>query len=125
MSKDQPKKTTKLRTILVHKVQLHPRHLNPESTRSCRPLGPANPPPKDDTTSDEGNPPPREPPTSSQLPAIDPIALTNSLAANVHNREDEIATLQNQIGILLINEQDCIMRMLCEEMDRNKSRHAS
>ena len=28
MSKDQPKKTTKLRTILVHKVQLHPRHLN-------------------------------------------------------------------------------------------------
>ena len=28
MSKDQPKKTTKLRTILVHKVQLHPRLLN-------------------------------------------------------------------------------------------------
>ena len=28
MSKDQPKKTTKLRTILVHKVQLHHRLLN-------------------------------------------------------------------------------------------------
>ena len=28
MSKDQPKKTTKLHTILVHKVQLHPWLLN-------------------------------------------------------------------------------------------------
>ena len=28
MSKDQPTKTTKLHTIPVHKVQLHPRHLN-------------------------------------------------------------------------------------------------
>ena len=99
----------------------------PEPTRSRRPSGSANPPPEDDTTSDEGDPPPHKPPTSSQLPAINPVALTNSLAATVRSREDEIATLQNQIGILinqnqhLRNEQDCIMRMLHEEMDRNKS----
>ena len=73
----------------------------PEPTRSRRPSGPANPPPEDDTTSDEGDPPPREPQTSSQLPAIDPVALTNSLAATVRSCEDEIATLQNQIGILI------------------------
>ena len=103
----------------------------PEPTRTHGPLGRTNPPPKDDTTSDEGDPPPREPPTSSQLPAIDPVTLTNSLAATVRSREDEIATLQNQIGILinqnqhLMNEQDRIMRMLHDEMDRNESCRAS
>ena len=99
----------------------------PEPTRSRRPSGPANPPPEDDTTSDEGDPPPREPPTSSQLPAIDPVALTNSLAATICSCEDKIATLQNQIGILinqnqhLMNKQDCIMCMLYKEMDCNES----
>ena len=99
----------------------------PEPTKSHRPSGPANPPPEDDTTSDKGDPPPREPPTSSPLPAIDPVALTNSLAATVRSREDEIAILQNQIGILinqnqhLMNEQDRIMRMLREEMECNES----
>ena len=103
----------------------------PEPTRSRRPLGPANPPPEDDTTSDKGEPPPREPPTSSQIPAIDPVTLTNSLAATVLSRKDEIAILQNQIGILinqnqyLMNKQDRIMCMLRKEMDRNKSCHAS
>ena len=98
-----------------------------EPTRSRRPSGPSNPPPKDDMTSDEGDPPPREPPTSLQLPAIDPVTLTNSLAATVRSHEDKIATLQNQIGILinqnqhLMNEQDRIMRMLREEMERNES----
>ena len=103
----------------------------PEPTRSRRPSGPANPPSEDDTTSDKGDPPSREPPTTSQLPAIDPVALTNSLATTVRSREDEIATLQNQIGILinqnqhLMNEQDRIMRMLREEMERNESQRAS
>ena len=103
----------------------------PEPTRSCRPSGPANPPPKHDTTSDGGEPPPHKPPISSQVPAIDPVTLTNSLAATVCSREDKITILQNQIGILinqnqhLMNEQDRIMCMLCEEMDRNESRHAS
>ena len=103
----------------------------PEPTRSRRPSGPANPPPEDDTTSDEGDPPPREPPTSLQLPAIDPVALTNLLAATVRSRKDKIATLQNQIGILinqnqhLMNKQDRIMCMLQEEMERNESRRAS
>ena len=72
-------------------------------------------------------PPPREPPTSLQLPAIDPVALTNSLAATVRSRKDKIATLQNQISILinqnqhLMNEQDRIMCMLHKEMDCNES----
>ena len=73
----------------------------PKPTGS-RPLsGPTNPPPEDDTTSDEGDPPPHEPPTSLQISAIDPVTLTNSLAATVRSREDKIATLQNQIGILI------------------------
>ena len=105
--------------------------LAPEPTRSCPPSGPTNPPPKDDTTSNKGEPPPREPPISLQLPAIDPVTLTNSLAATVLSRKDEIAILQNQIGILinqnqyLMNKQDRIMCMLRKEMDRNESRQAS
>ena len=103
----------------------------PEPTRSCQPLGPANPPPEDGTTSDEGEPPPCEPPISSQVPAIDPVALTDSLAATVCSCKDKIAILQNQIGILinqnqhLMNEQDRIMCMLRKEMDCNESRPAS
>ena len=103
----------------------------PELTRSRRPLGPANPPPEDNTTSDEGEPPPREPLTFSQVPAIDPVTLTNSLAATVCSCKDEITILQNQIGILinqnqhLMNKQNRIMRMLHDEMDRNESCRAS
>ena len=64
----------------------------PEPTRSRRPLGPANPPPKDNTTTDEGNPPPCAPLTSLQLPAIDPVALINSLAkSNRHPHQSESA----------------------------------
>ena len=101
--------------------------LAPEPTRAHQPLGPTNPPPEDDTTYDEGKPPPHELPTSSQVHVIDPVALTNSLAATICSCEDKIATLQNQIGILinqnqhLMNKQDCIMCMLYKEMDCNES----
>ena len=105
--------------------------LTPEPTRNHRPLGPAYPPPKDDTTSHKGEPPPREPPTSFQVPIIDTVALINLLAATICSRKDKIAVLQNQIGILinqnqyLMNEQDHIMRMLCKETDRNEPRCTS
>ena len=103
----------------------------PEPPRTRRPLGPTNPPPKDNTTSDNGEPPPHKPPTSLHAPIIDPVALTNSLAATVHSHKDEIATLQNQIVILinqnqhLMNKQDRKMCMLCKEMDQNQSCHIS
>ena len=109
MLKDQPTKTTKLHTILIHKVQLHPRHLKQLEAVDLR----------DPLT---------HLPKTTRLPTV---TLTNSLAATVRSCEDEITTLQNQIGILinqnqhLMNKQDHIMCMLPKEMDHNESRRAS